>query len=1472
MADKRLEGSLRACWGRFQVLALLLGVQTAHAGILQIHNGYFWDPGTSEYFIPRGMAYQTWNPPVGASQSFPQLDYDLVEFKKMYANSVRAEFVWNVVENPQGVFDWSKPDHLVAEAEELGLRLFVLIGYQYAPDWFPNDWKATNDGGSNSVVLAYENPYARQAYSNYIAHVTSRYKNSPAIAAWILGNEYAYFDLWDPSRRFLGYDPYSTASFCAFLANHYTNNIAAANSNWGTSYPSFDAVRMPRAYPANRMQPLYYDLRQWRKKSIGDYVALAARTAKLSDPNHLRTYSMVGGLFGEADIFYTCEDARTIVKSCADVGAPLDFWSINNYAIATIDTELRSVDYGISKHRAASGLPVLITETGHTSTETEYADASGRQAAALPSEVWASLMSGSIGVHIFTWNERDLFSGNNFPREKGFGIVTQTREPKVPAYQNVANTFRVMEQIHLERLLGDSVSPAPDVQFFWPQASDMGWCRANHENYRLWSTLKRLGYELRLLQDEEFDSGAWAAAPALVLSRCLWMEPRHLDTIANQVVQAGIHVHANADLPGQFDPYDQANSKWAQQMSSLFGLNVAGARASWDAGATSDDQLLHPQPLNLTGVAALGPLTTQYSDGLGTWKIWQGLSNDSGISVVTDTGLDGTSSPVPALQTKDLGRAKTAINTFAIGDIAEVTNTSPPHTWDLRYDWLRAIYRDHFGLTPRSDLNGPGASYIYQNYRVCSNGSVLIGLLNAQTNSASITLTATNLLGGHSVEDLTSGGVLATNSSGILNVTVPGDEYVLLYAYTSDGRVDQSLVNPNANKLWIEMAPMVVWPNGSNWELTVGFDSRDADLDLVASFERVLSPNNKTYAQCSPVQVLGRNTASVSLLMPEPDLNDLNYISTPEGGEYVFHAWLQKEGVRVSETFLPVRLVWGVRPVSLPPVVVVGSTYQVPVEWQELPSYLPIEGQSLLDRAALWEPWKASQQYYKIVLELRSAGQVVASQEFLTDSGTGQHTFSITVPPKASGPFTWTAYLEPMPLASHDMVDSFEDRDAGADVDFFLPWKAYMYAEQTNVQFFAGGVDNTNEASDGVQSVFLVVTNPPNPGSYSGFGLSFAYPEGWSLPHSIQAMSNYVFACDFREHLSLPCVLELQIQDVRGGQIHFTKTYTPDLISQWDTIRASLDQFVIPPQVGFFDSTKVSQLVINVQMLQTSAMYQSWIDNVRFQGPETADPTISPHDFWDSFEDRAGGDDPSLVAPWSSYVYAQHNNAVWLAQGINSDGADGGHAAFVVVTNPPNPGAFSGFGLSYVFSNSWALPSLPLTWTNYSLSFDFKEGGLHRCVLELQLKSSPTNYIHFTKTYKPGSNGWDSIHPTLDQFTQPADVGLFDPRNVQAITLNISMLDKGSLYLGLFDNIYFHGPDKPAAGGQIYASYTSANDSFRIQEIGMDSAGRVIVSWPGNAVLQAAPAVNGPWTNVVGAAHPYVVTPSSQRLFYRLHH
>jgi hypothetical protein len=45
-----------------------------------------------------------------------------------------------------------------------------------------------------------------------------------------------------------------------------------------------------------------------------------------------------------------------------------------------------------------------------------------------------------------------------------------------------------------------------------------------------------------------------------------------------------------------------------------------------------------------------------------------------------------------------------------------------------------------------------------------------------------------------------------------------------------------------------------------------------------------------------------------------------------------------------------------------------------------------------------------------------------------------------------------------------------------------------------------------------------------------------------------------------------------------------------------------LDAFEVPPRVGHFDPENVSQLIVNIQMQQTSVVYKSSIDNIQFVG------------------------------------------------------------------------------------------------------------------------------------------------------------------------------------------------------------------------------------------------------------------------------
>jgi len=1257
------------------LLALLLGGAlqikgTASMGVLQIRDGYFWDPVRAGPFVARGFAYQTWNPPVGANQSLPQIDYDLREFRKLRANSVRCEFTWGEMQKGETVYDWSRSDHLVRLAESLGLRLFVLIGFQYPPAWVPIAYRGVNDRYTTtndplgvatnelSEVLNYEHPEARRLYSNHVAAVTGRYRGNPAIGAWILGNEYAYYDLWeDPVaysvHRFIGYDPISQERFRNYLRNLYGDDIRALNSKWGSDYPGFDAVEMPRPYPPDRRSPGYHDLIQWRKRSIADFVAVGALAAQRADPDHLRTYSMVGAVFSNVDANHTCEDARTIVARCAEVGAPLHFWSVNNYPWPAAGSELRSADFGVGRFHSELGLPVMVSETGLTSTETLWPTErpGARQATAAPGVLWESLISGAVGVHWFHWSDRNQYTPSYFARERGFGIVTETRKWKGPVYDGLARAFARMENVRLDWLLWGSAHPAPDIQFLWSAQSDMVWPRANQENCMIWGALRRLGYQPGILDDAGFARGDFARAPALLLSRAYQLEADQLNRLQRDVIPLGIHIHAQADLPGQFDAYHRANTNWAEVLESVFGLDVRQATPGLDGCVTN----IVVAGLNLRGVSTLGVLTPGYQRRFNTWKIWHGTRAGSGRIILTHTGRDEARPPTPALVVKEHGpgRGRTAIDTFAQGDIYANDNPSKWELYRTRRELLGAVYRDHFGIRPGIELSGPQAHLVLPDYRRCRNGSVLLSLLNESTNTATVTVHAPALLAGRRTEDLLRGGILTNSGSGSLTVSIPGDDLVLLYAYDHAPHGDASLVNASVDKVWFEDPPRLVWPQLAPHPVGIGYDASTRDLRLVVTLEQTV-PQFRVVAVCEVGGVEGRGSVQVPLVLPDADPNDAGLVATRDGGEYLLAARVMQGDREISRSTQPVFVGWGVRPAApLPAPVEAGHTYQVDVRWDDLPSTVPGDP-TPLGRTALWDSAEVLQQWYRVVLELASGGQQVAGDSHLTRDGEGRHTFSVAVPAGLPGPFTWRLRLEAAPeVASHDIEESYEGRARGArwpdalDTDFLSPWSSYQYHSPGDESLWQNeGVHLTG--SHGSQSAFLVVTNPPAQ-DYSGFGLRYTFPIDWALPENPQAWSRYACGFDFKESRNLDHVLELQLVDAEGGRL----TCLPEprtTPAGWSTVSATLDQFAVAGPGGF-DPRRIRAFAANVQMWVAPAQYVGAFDQLWFSGPDLMVRPGTEVSTYSSENDSAGvlaivPDGRSVVVSWYGNGQLQQAPAV----------------------------------------------------------------------------------------------------------------------------------------------------------------------------------------------------------------------------------
>ncbi len=1175
----------------------------AGGGCLEMRQGYFWDPQATHYFVPVGMSYQLWNSAVGANQSYEQVRYDFEEMKKMHVNSVRVELPWGMIETAPGNYNWANADALMDIADQVGLKLFVLIGFQYPPGWAPSDWFGINENYAQSQVVNYRSDNARAGYSNYIAAVTGRYRDRTCVAGWILGNEYAFYDLWETAdpHVFLGYDDASKWDFRYFaLYDMHGGSIADLNAAWGTAYTNVADIVMPARYPSNRVDAAYHDLLQWRKKVIGEYVAVGSCAARAADTNHLRTYSMVGGIFNGNDCNISGEDPKTIVAQCAAKGAPLDFWAINNYPWVLEGNEMRMAQFGITKIQDQSGLPVLISETGISSTDNLFPDAGPRQAGALAAHAWEALMRGAIGVHLFHWNDREWFTPS-FSRERGFGITTGNRIPKQPVYDNIVAAYRQLRNMNADRLFGGSTNPAGNIAVYWGVDADMGWNRANEEMSQIWGALKRLGYEPRFMDEGGYDARRYTNANyrALVVSRAYQMSSNRLAQLTNVVAQ-GKHVYANADIPGQYNAYHQVNGNWNSVIQNIFGLTVSAATDPWHGAVSGswESKFSHARINNV--ITPLGALTNGYhlETGLGAWHLYSGVAAHSGATVIQTVGYP---------------------------------DSSP--TW--------------FNITPLVTIaptNPAEKVYIFPDYRHCTNGSVLLSLHNGHNAAAAFTVAASNLLYGRTVENLTDGGILETNSDGQVTLALGADAHVVLYAYATSGGVDASVINPATAKLWFREAPLAgVWPNGTNWTVNLGYDTRGANLNLKAAFERD-DGAVRVFGTAAVVAVTGQGHADLGVFIPDADLNNPDYVSTADGASYRWHAWLESGGAPVYHLYLPTRLYWGARPTAALPNVQTGQHYNVAIQWQCLPSYETWLYPAPLDRAGMWDistvtapggdEWHPKVNYaqsYDMVLELMTGATVVASSTVTTTNGTATNVFSITAPAAGSG-FAWRARAVTKPSGFIDFTDNFENRKRmweNLTLPPFTavePWIPYAYAQYENPVIADGGdgIAGTpfDPVSDGTNSLCLTAKGYWQ-GDWGGFGIERVWPQTWELPADTNQWTNIIAAFDFLDATSNKLWLvemELKLVDENGNGLSYVAPHnrTP---GQWDTNRANLKQFshTIPAQ-PWFDRTKVKKFQANIRIPASltcpsvptactwGVQWKVYFDRMSFTGADTLCP------------------------------------------------------------------------------------------------------------------------------------------------------------------------------------------------------------------------------------------------------------------------
>src|SRR5258708_18229373 len=94
----------------------------------------------------------------------------------------------------------------------------------------------------------------------------------------------------------------------------------------------------------------------------------------------------------------------------------------------------------------------------------------------------------------------------------------------------------------------------------------------------------------------------------------------------------------------------------------------------------------------------------------------------------------------------------------------------------------------------------------------------------------------------------------------------------------------------------------------------------------------------------------------------------------------------------------------------------------------------------------------------------------------------------------------------------------------------------------------------------------------------------------------------------------------MQVKSGANNWIEFTKPYMPGA-DGWDTVRASLAQFVQPGGIGLLDPANVQAIVVNIRPFQTNVIYTGFFDGINFDAPETILPTSTTFGVYRSSND-----------------------------------------------------------------------------------------------------------------------------------------------------------------------------------------------------------------------------------------------------------
>jgi beta-galactosidase len=259
---------------------------------------------------------------------------DLHQIRELGFNTVRTWVEWAHTEPVPGGYRFENLELLLELAEEAGLKVFIQMYADSAPDWvgerYPEGHFVAQSGAiiPSQAAPGYctDNRGVREAVLNFYTETARRASEWPNFIGWDLWSEphiinWAQID-YVPDAQFC-FCPGTLARFRGWLQDKY-GSLDALNRAWYRNFTNWDQVEPPR-FSTILSYTDFIDWKMFIYRKLEDDMALRHDAVRAGDPSNVITAHAVGAsLFQSPYLGAGATDDFLMAR-------PLDYYGVSLY-------------------------------------------------------------------------------------------------------------------------------------------------------------------------------------------------------------------------------------------------------------------------------------------------------------------------------------------------------------------------------------------------------------------------------------------------------------------------------------------------------------------------------------------------------------------------------------------------------------------------------------------------------------------------------------------------------------------------------------------------------------------------------------------------------------------------------------------------------------------------------------------------------------------------------------------------------------------------------------------------------------------------------------------------------------------------------------------------------------------------------------------------------------------------------------